>query len=33
MSTVRVAAIQMMSGSDVRANESAIFRLVERASD
>ena len=33
MSTVRVAAIQMVSGSDVRANESAIFRLVERASD
>jgi predicted amidohydrolase len=28
-----VAAIQMVSGSDVRANESAIFRLVERASD
>lgn len=33
MSTVRVAAIQMTSGSDVMANESAIFRLVERASD
>jgi predicted amidohydrolase len=33
MSTVRVAAIQMTSGSDVMANEAAIFRLVERASD
>ncbi len=33
MSTVRVAAIQMVSGSDIMANESAIFRLVERASD
>ena len=33
MSTVRVAAIQMTSGSDVAANESAIFRLVEAASD
>jgi predicted amidohydrolase len=33
MSTVRVAAIQTMSGSDVMANEAVIFRLVERASD
>ena len=33
MGVVRVAAIQMTSGSDVAANESAIFRLVEAASD
>lgn len=33
MSTLRVAAIQMTSGSDVAANEAAIFRLVEAASD
>jgi predicted amidohydrolase len=33
MNIVRVAAIQMTSGSDVMANEAAIFRLVERASD
>src|ERR1019366_1122828 len=33
MSTVRVAAIQMTSGSDVAANETAIFRLIECASD
>jgi len=33
MDVVRVAAIQMTSGSDVAANEAAIFRLVERASD
>ena len=33
MATVRVAAIQMTSGSDVAANEAAIFRLVDRASD
>ncbi len=33
MASVRVAAIQMTSGSDVAANEAAIFRLVERASD
>jgi predicted amidohydrolase len=30
---MRVAAIQMTSGSDVAANETAIFRLIERASD
>ncbi len=30
---MRVAAIQMTSGSDVARNEEAIFRLVERASD
>jgi len=33
MGAVRVAAIQMTSGSDVAANEAAIFRLVEAASD
>jgi predicted amidohydrolase len=33
MGSVRVAAIQMTSGSDVAANEQAIFRLVEVASD
>jgi predicted amidohydrolase len=33
MGVVRVAAIQMTSGSDVMANELAIFRLLERASD
>ncbi len=33
MGDVRVAAIQMTSGSDVAANEAAIFRLVESASD
>jgi predicted amidohydrolase len=33
MGSVRVAAIQMTSGADVMANEAAIFRLVERASD
>lgn len=33
MGTVRVAAIQMTSGSVVPVNEEAIFRLVERASD
>jgi predicted amidohydrolase len=30
---MRVAAIQMTSGSDVATNETAIFRLIERASD
>jgi len=30
---MRVAALQMTSGSDVAANETAIFRLIERASD
>jgi predicted amidohydrolase len=30
---MRVAAIQMTSGSDVAANETAIFRLIECASD
>lgn len=33
MDIVRVAAIQMTSGSDVMANETAIFQLAERASD
>ena len=33
MGVVRVAAIQMTSGADVVANEAAIFRLVEAASD
>ncbi|HEY5303879.1 MAG TPA: carbon-nitrogen hydrolase family protein [Acidimicrobiales bacterium] len=33
MSSVRVAAIQMTSGSDVAANEAAMFELLERASD
>ncbi len=33
MNSVRVAAIQMTSGSDVALNETAIFELVERASD
>src|ERR1019366_377662 len=33
MGVVQVAAIQMTSGSDVMANELAIFRLIERASD
>ncbi len=33
MAIVRVAAIQMTSGSDVAANEAAIFRLIDRASD
>jgi predicted amidohydrolase len=33
MSTVRVAAIQMTSGSDVAANEESIFRLIDRASE
>jgi len=33
MGVVRVAAIQMTSGSDVAVNEAAIFRLVETASD
>ena len=33
MTTVRVCALQMTSGSDVAVNESAIFRLVEHASD
>ena len=33
MGAVRVAAIQMTSGSDVAANEDAILRLVDRAGD
>jgi predicted amidohydrolase len=33
MSTVRVAAIQMTSGSDVAANQESIFRLIDRASE
>lgn len=33
MAIVRVAAIQMTSGSDVAVNEAAIFRLIDRASD
>ena len=33
MGAVRVAAIQMTSGSDVAANEEAILRLVDRAGD
>lgn len=33
MVTMRVAAIQMTSGSDVAANEAAVFRLVDHASD
>lgn len=33
MGPMRVAAIQMTSGSDVARNEEAIFRLVDRASD
>lgn len=33
MGAVRVAAIQMTSGSDVATNEDAILRLVDRAGD